>query len=143
MAIAHQLIWLLVSESKSGDEDEAHGPVASARAPGATAVADDAASGAGIVSRLDLRSPDEKKQGVSSRGPALGHGFQKQLKGRDTLPAKTVTLMRRIIDTFPPTARALLELQARPTQHPNAVVHLQSYSPHSPFSSAYLCCFCQ
>jgi hypothetical protein len=106
MSIAHQLIWILVSESKSG-EDDSHGPATSTRSSGATT---DDGGRPGIVSRLDLNPVDAagKKGGD---GPSTGHGFQKLMKGRDTLPTKAVALMRRIIGTFPPTARALLELQ--------------------------------
>ena len=114
MTIAHQLIWLLVSESKAGGDDHMHGSGAAAGG-GASALGKGAQ---GIVSNLNLDSlVQQDGQGASAHSldddpaPSQGHGFQRQLPGHDSLPARAVALMRRIVETFPPTARALFELQ--------------------------------
>lgn len=112
MAIAHQLIWLLLSESKAGGEG-GHGREGAAAAGGGGGAAAGAKSGEGIVSSLSLDAVEDVGGGApdDDAPPARGHGFQHQLPGHDTLPGRAVSLMRRVVETFPPTARALFELQ--------------------------------
>jgi hypothetical protein len=101
MLVAHQLIWLLVSESKHDNGKDAHRP---------TPVSEGSVQ---IVSELSLQrdASEPATRELAEDSSLLNHGFQKQIKGLDPLPSKATILTNRIISTFPPTARSLFELQ--------------------------------
>lgn len=122
MLVAHQLIWLLVSESKDSNEDK-HGHGHAPAAPvSSSPAASNAAAGAGgdTNGNAGLQDSLNNEPGMAALGlsspsspgaASASHGFQHHLKGPDPLPTKAINLTRRIVATFPATAKAMFELQ--------------------------------
>jgi hypothetical protein len=104
MLVAHQLLWVLTTESQSDDaaDQSPHAPAtrpaataAAAAAAAAAATADQAAGGAAAVAPAAVTGAGGAGGGstalVVARGrgggePERSHGFQRELRGPDPLP---------------------------------------------------------